>query len=589
MTLAHARALAGPGARIFPDDPARDRRALRRLAMWASRFSPIVGIDPVGGVGLAPAGPGRVILLDEDDGEPDGLVMDITGCAHLFAGELAMARAIRAGMRRLGFQSRIGIGPTIGAAWGVSRFAAEPIAIILDRSKKNGETHREVAGIGGVHEAIAPLPVRALRIGARTGAALNELGIERIGQLLDLPRASLPSRFGVELLLRLDQALGQAIELIEPVRASPPLRVGRAFDGAATQIEAIELTVRDLLGALSSELRRREAGVRELELVMDRVGRSVRPNHDAPSGREREGGQREGRGEGRVRERVRLSRPSRDGRHLWSLLHPRIERVHMGFGIESISLIAPRIEPLPHEQHEEWSDARPARYARMLDTLANHLGERRVLRAAPVESHIPECAFAWRGVVSERERRRDGETERRSGKAKRPERERGLEVGEETQRRRDEETKWKGAGRHEQVERPFILFDHPEPARAVALLPDHPPSRLRWRGRDLTIRIGIGPERIAEEWWRGRDGETKRRRDEARPGGTKVQRHKVDEAPTAKEVASPSSFPLPTASLRLFVSSSLSYRSYFRLQDDLGRWLWVFRDARGWFVHGIWS
>ena len=49
--------------------PTRKKTAalLERIAEWCDRFSPFVAADP-----------------------PDGLILDITGAAHLFGGEAAM-------------------------------------------------------------------------------------------------------------------------------------------------------------------------------------------------------------------------------------------------------------------------------------------------------------------------------------------------------------------------------------------------------------------------------------------------------------------------------------------------------------------
>jgi protein ImuB len=87
--------------------------------------------------------------------------------------------------------------------------------------------------------------------------------------------------------------------------------------------------------------------------------------------------------------------------------------------------------------------------------------------------------------------------------------------------------------------RPSLLLERPEPAEAIAVTPDGPPWVLRRGGRERTIVRAIGPERIAGEWWRFRE---------------------------------------PT-------------RDYFKVQDDTGRWLWVYREVQTnrWFIHGEWA
>ncbi|MEC9343070.1 MAG: DNA polymerase Y family protein, partial [Pseudomonadota bacterium] len=67
MALADARAIH-PALRVEAADEAGDAMALRRLALWCQCVSPLTRPDP-----------------------PDGIVIDITGCAHLFGGEAGLA------------------------------------------------------------------------------------------------------------------------------------------------------------------------------------------------------------------------------------------------------------------------------------------------------------------------------------------------------------------------------------------------------------------------------------------------------------------------------------------------------------------
>jgi protein ImuB len=529
MTLAQARAMIGGAVHVEEFEPGAEQAAMQRLACWAAlRFSPIVSVDPCT-LGEK---------ISADDPLPDGIVMDITGCHRLFDrrgrehGEEALAGAILRPLGRAGFEARIGIGPSVGAAWAAARFGDRPVTTLPGN-------HLEL------RRALEPLPVRALRIDTQTVQALNELGIERIGQLIDLPRRMLPSRFGPLVVRRLDQALGTAIETIEPVRPRPPLRIERVFDGPTPQTEAIELCTRELLVELSGELLKRESGVRLLEAVFERIGRN-------------------GRGTEQLIERIALSRATRDPRHLWSLLRPRVEKLHLGYGIESITLAALRTGKLRHRQekyledgkHEGNSAAERRKNARggsprygdaaapelrkgntggrhegeLIDTLANRLGPERVLRAEIVESHIPERAQRFTPAL---------EAPRRPESSAPP-----------------------------PLSRPTLLLDRPEHAEAMALAPDRPPSLLRWRGEDRRIIAGFGPERLGGEWWR-------------------CHRDRLCELGVRPEPEAP---------------GDAWERDYFRLCDEAGRWLWVYREmplyrvqdvpdsaSPRWFVHGIWT
>ncbi len=410
LPLAQARALVpGGNVRVEPRDARRERSALRALANWATCFSPVVAMD-----------------------EPGGLRLNVTGCAHLFGGESRMIRAVEEQLKRLGVGARAAIAPTYGCAWGVARFAPAGRRIVLQRE---------------LRDALADLPVGALRLNRRLVTDLRALGIERVAHLLELPRSALAARFGSELSRRLDQALGEAFEPIDPVRPAPPLSLERLFQGPTTRTEAIELAARELLQRGCDSLLRREAGAQRWTLELRRS--------DLPP----------------ERIEIRVSRPLRDPARIWALTAPRLERAHLGFGVEGLRLRLDAIGRIRHEQDQRWApdeEADAARFEResaeLLDALANRLGPDRVQRASLAESHRPERA-----------------TQRRSGVAV--------------------ETPPKSAPPAPR-DRPTVLFDRPEPAQVVALSPDGPVRRVRFGGVDHDVLHCRGPERIAPEWWR---------------------------------------------------------------------------------------
>lgn len=511
MTLAHARALLPEGdhdrAIIEDFNPRRDAAALRRLADWATRFTPLVSPDP-----------------------PDGLFLDITGCEHLFGGERGLLRALARGVRRLGFRCRLAAAPTFGSAWAVARF---------------GPYERSIVPPGRAADAVRPLPVAALRISPETEAALHEVGIERIEHLLALPRRDLPSRFGPELLTQLDRATVESAligdETIDPVRPADPPRAELLFSGPTTQHEAVCEAARRVLGDLCRRLERLESGARLIDL------RLLRVNADP------------------VVVPLSMSRPTRSLKHLWSLARPHLERAHLGFGVEGVTATAHRLARLPHEQLEhadgDWSAAERAdrrRHLRaigeLVDTLTGRLGPQAVSVLETRQSHIPERAFSARtaaGAV--------GELAQEEGAApphpatRNPPRVPPPAI--------------------DPTSRPTILLDPPEPADVIALVPDGPPTRLRWRSTERHIRAGIGPERVAGEWWK----------EEERCQGAEVPRCQGGGDPGALDTLTPRHL------------DTSSHRDYFRIQDTTGLWLWVYRESDDhtpgarWFVHGIWG
>ncbi|MHC5001773.1 MAG: Y-family DNA polymerase [Planctomycetota bacterium] len=418
MTLAHARALLHHrDVLIRPHEPERDTASLRALAAWARRFSPIVAVDP-----------------------PDGLLLDISGCERLFHGEDRLLQRVVTETRRLGIGVRAAVASTFAAAWAMARF---------------GET--ACVPSGGEREALAPLPVEALRLDGPTLEALHEVGLERIAHLLELPRASLAARFGEDLLLRLDQAFGAALETIAPIRPAPPMLVQRVFDGPCVQIEAILLTVRELITLLARQLRQRESGAVALEVVAHRV-------HAQP-----------------VRHALRLSHPTRDEGHLWSLLRPKVESIDMGFGVERVVLSA-SADGVAHEQSSRWRDDRGGgerQLGRFVDTVVGRCGTRSALSVELVASHVPERAFRLEPVRSVRPDRRR-ETPPDAADA--------------------DQSPWPGEGSG--AHRPTLLLGEPQPIEVIALAPEGPPAWITWPRGSSAVVASIGPERITGEWWR---------------------------------------------------------------------------------------
>src|SRR5262245_27836793 len=179
MPVAEARATCRH-LTVCDEDPANDLRALKKLAAWAERYSPTVGLEE---------GPAPLCLL-----------LDVTGCAACFHGEDRLAYRAEREFGEQGWLVRVAIADTVGAAWGLAHylFSGEPKATVCP-----------AVASGSPQQAARSWPVAALRLPDEALQALSAVGIARIEQLLDLPRDSVPGRFGPLVLLRLDQMLGR--------------------------------------------------------------------------------------------------------------------------------------------------------------------------------------------------------------------------------------------------------------------------------------------------------------------------------------------------------------------------------------------
>ena len=411
MAVAQATALI-PGLVVRDADPAGDAEALGRLALWAlRRYAPIASADP-----------------------PDGLVVDTTGADHLHGGEAALLADLVTRLGAGSIAAQAAVADTRGAAHAAARWLARPTMAVPP---------------GGNLEALAPLPVAALRLSPEIVDGLRVLGLARIGDLVAQPRAPLALRFGPEIGRRLDQALGRLAEPIHPARAPELVTATRAFAEPIGAAETIARYIEKLVLMVRADLETRGLGARRLDLLCFRVDAGV------------------------AAIRVGAGQPTRDARHLTRLLCDRIETLDPGFGIERMTLTASVAQPMPSRQSVSALIAEPVPdISDLIDTLANRLGSRLLYRFAPVPSDVPERAIA----------------------------------------RVDPLASDTGADWSDPWPRPARLLRAPEPIETVALLPDHPPETFTWRGIRRRVRRADGPERIFGEWWT-RDAEMSAVRD----------------------------------------------------------------------------
>ena len=342
MSLADARALS-PTLAVEPADPPAERRALSALADWCCRYTPWAAIDHDA------SHPGEF-------GGGAGLWLDTSGCAHLFGGEETMLRDLLARLEGLGFTATAAIAETAGAAWAIARFGGERIAVLP-------------AGTAAV--ALAPLPVRGLRLPPEIATALRRMGLRRIGDLPTLPRAPLAARFGDLLLRRLDQALGRLDEPLCPRLPPPAFRARLAFAEPIGRAEDIALALQHLLVDLCARLEAAHQGARRLELAAFRTDGTVE------------------------RLAVGTSRPTRRADHLRRLFREKLDRLDPGFGIEVMTLGALVVDPLvPAQATIGLADdgGKAESLAQLVDRLGNRLGSDAVVRLAEHPSHVPERA-----------------------------------------------------------------------------------------------------------------------------------------------------------------------------------------------------
>ncbi len=409
IALAQARAMY-PALQAIKEDAGADAAFLEKIADGCLRYTPLVAVDT-----------------------PDGLLLDITGCAHLYGGEEALVADLAARLERAGFAYTIAIAGSIGAAHAAAHF---------------GEPARYAGG--EERTLLAPLPLAALRLPPETVSALARVGLKRIGDMIDLPRAPLAARFGIDLLRQLDRALGNEHEPLNPrLPIAPYVAEQRFAEPIAREEDVLAILVR-LAARLQFALERRGDGARRLELTLFRTDGELR------------------------RIAAGTSRPLRDPAQIRALFVERLtalaDEFDPGFGFDMARLSILVAEPAPPEQIGIGGGEDVAEVDRLVDRLSARLGARRVRRLIAQDSHIPEITAA--AVPAQMAPADNG---------------------------------WQ-AYRHycaevELAPRPLRLLTRPEPIEAVAEVPDGPPLRFRWRRALHEVIAAEGPERIEGAWW----------------------------------------------------------------------------------------
>ena len=378
-----------------------------------------------------------------DPGLPgqDGILLDITGCARLFGGEEKLVSEALDAVREQGYTAYAAAAPTLGLAWGLARHAA----------------HRENSGFtiaDTVSEPLGALPVEALRIGT-VAEQLRRFGLKHVGDLNGLPRASLARRFGRDLVQRLDQARGLEEEVLSPLQPRTQYRARLRFPEALLLLDSIKQALRETANTLCEQLDGHGQGLRRAELTLYRVDGKL------------------------ILLTLGTAAPARDPAHITRLFSEKLDRaeIDIGFGIDVVELRARETAPLNDHQSGllDEDTLAPDTMARLTDRLVVRLGDEQVQRAARRESHIPERASGWRSGAG-------GPALAVRDSTPAPSLERGETLA--------------------LAERPLLILARPEPAQAVAEIPDGPPRSFIWRRVRHLVHRAEGPERLAPEWWR---------------------------------------------------------------------------------------
>ena len=339
MTLADAQART-PALRTVVHRPDADAALLAQVLEDFGRFTPMAATDG-----------------------DDALILDVTGCTHLFGNEGGLVRAVEGRAARIGLSVRTALAGTPQSARALARF-----------------------GRGGVFEtgqdwvAVRALPIAALELDDKEHQALTRAGLRTLGDLDDRPTAPLAARFGTDLPVRLTRILGREDVRITPLRPPPPCIVDRILFEPITETPDVEAVIGDLLVEATAWMDQRRLGGRAFAVAFFRIDGATR------------------------RITVRTGRATRDAPGVMRLFKERLAALASpldpGFGFDQLRLSVPVTQAMaPTQPGFEAQPTGTEDLDRLIDRLTARLGPDAVGRFEPMESHLPERAarLVWAG------------------------------------------------------------------------------------------------------------------------------------------------------------------------------------------------
>jgi protein ImuB len=341
MVLADARAFV-EDLHVLDDRPGLPATLLKKLAEWCIRFTPVVSVDL-----------------------PDGLMLDVSGCSHLWGGDEPYLAEIQRRLNERGYEVRVSMADTPAVAWAVARFGRDKMVIPEGKSL----------------DALLPLPPQALRLEPESTDRLHKLGLHHIHRFINMPRASLRRRFGAYFISRLDKALGMEMDLVTPLIPPEQYQERLSCMDPISTATGISIAIEQLLETLCTRLKADQKGLRLAIFKCYRIDGGIQ------------------------NVQIGTSRPSNNVKHLFRLFELKISSIDPGLGIELFLLEAPKVEDHTPQQETLWEAKRgidDIRLAELLDKLAGKIGESSIHRYLPAAHYWPERSFTESADIREK-------------------------------------------------------------------------------------------------------------------------------------------------------------------------------------------
>ncbi len=455
----------------------------------------------------------RYTPLTGIDSESLGIWMNVTGATHLVGGIATMCDALQTEFNQISVSAQIAAASTYGAAWAFAHFSEFFVRPTLQQNRPIIACDERTI----LRQKLRPLPVASLRISADIEAGLRQAGLEKIYQLSSISAISLTTRFGPDLVQRLGQIIGDVSELQKSLIIPTPLMASKNYLTPLLGVEAIQKMIADLVHLICIQLAQCHLLTRYVVIALQRVDSTI------------------------IRRTISLSRPSRSEPLLHRLTAHLAVDIDAEFGIEHSWIEAKKLSAgLPVNQAFDSTLYKDDSKDTLIDYLTARLGHNKVRQLQPIDSWQPEFA---QSVQPAQQKIRQSYTHASNS----------LSYWQS----QDESETSDNINLISFSARPLSLLIPAVPVDVIALLPDHPPSMIRWRKQNWQIYQATGPERIGPSWW------------------------------------------LKSTQATKYLNNSKysdKTRDYYWLETQSGERLWVYREGlteRGesveWFLHGFFA
>ena len=460
MNIHEAHAIC-PSLITKDKDIQKEYNFIKFLANWSIKFTPLVAIE-----------------------KPDSLMLDISGCAHLFNGEKKLIDNITIDLNHMGISVFSGLADNPILARALARFGINeqleythkqtntPGSLVNHetratrskfikryqdnsqyyshlRKKSNLDIVKQIAQPGMVSQILDKMPIESLYLNDTEIDEIKDIGILKIGDISNIPYKILRRRFGPKIVTQLKKALGKEPEIIPTftpeVKFSYLLKLEEPIDSVSDILKVFERLVK----LLCERLKSKNQGTKEIYVVLNKIDNT------------------------RKIIKIETAKLTSQKETFTQLFKIKIQKIKTEFGIGSIQILTTKASILLPFQHSLdiivekktklfLTSQEEDSIKNLISRLGTKLGFKAITYLQPEESHIPEKNY-----------------QSISANCYPP------------------NIIWPCP----KYPRPALLFK-PEPIKIIKTVrTEKMPKLFVWKYREYNLINHFGPERIAPEWW----------------------------------------------------------------------------------------